>query len=352
MKRLSTGSTEVRNMPEAENVSKESQFVLGVVDLFAVLLPGAIIIFWILRLFRYDWLTDKPWEARNWVVLFVASYVAGHVISAIGSILLDRIYDRSYKLAASKATEKHARLRLRAKSVLKHKLDTCYDGKDNALEWAQSFIRLSSGPASAEIDRLEADSKFFRSLAAVLIAGWFAFCLSPDWSSAAWLRWCGAASVLPVLLLRIVQNESLSEVLERRKQQILGTLRHDPKLSGRTDSELEALAESRANAQVSRKDGYWAVVTWTAWALLVAVPPWSALHSYSPWLGAGWGNLGPVLPLSLHAKTPAAHEHDLLVPACNRQALEGPGVGSYLALRFRLRHNQHAQIKRKASSFV
>jgi hypothetical protein len=153
-----------------ESAPKTGELYLGIVDLFAVILPGAIITFVVEKGFaldsHYEWLRG----AQGWAVFLATSYIVGHLVSAFGGMLLDKVYDTGYKL--SKAHSGYFRIRIRARDVVKAALKSFYSEKDNAMEWAGIIARLGSAPASAEIDRLEADSKFFRSLTTVLILGW------------------------------------------------------------------------------------------------------------------------------------------------------------------------------------
>jgi hypothetical protein len=154
----------------AESAPKTSELYLGIVDLFAVILPGAIITFLLQKGFNLD--SHPEWfnGAQGWAVFLAASYIVGHLVSAIGGWLLDKIYDTGFKLR--KDHKSYFRIRLRARDLMQSVLKPYFSDKDNAMEWAGIFARLRSAAASAEIDRLEADSKFFRSLMAVLIIGW------------------------------------------------------------------------------------------------------------------------------------------------------------------------------------
>lgn len=153
-----------------ESAPKASELYLGIVDLFAVILPGAIIAFLVQR--SFDLNSDSEWlkGAQGWAVFLAASYIVGHLVSALGGVLLDKIYDTGFKLNPTHRS--YFSIRLRARDVMKSVLKSSFEDKDNAMEWAGIIVRLRSAPASAEIDRLEADSKFFRSFTTVLILGW------------------------------------------------------------------------------------------------------------------------------------------------------------------------------------
>ena len=78
---------------------KPSDFFVGVVDFFAVLLPGAALVY----LFRpfltddvpIDWLPST--STQSWVLFLVLAYIVGHLLHALGSQLLDDyVYGKIY----------------------------------------------------------------------------------------------------------------------------------------------------------------------------------------------------------------------------------------------------------------
>lgn len=80
-------------------VAKPSDFFVGVTDFFAVLLPGASVLY----LFRPLILTrtPMPWlpatPAQGWALFLVLAYIVGHLLHAIGSWLLDNyVYGKLY----------------------------------------------------------------------------------------------------------------------------------------------------------------------------------------------------------------------------------------------------------------
>lgn len=153
-----------------ESAPKTSELYLGIVDLFAVILPGAIITFLVQKGLNVESQAEWFKGAQGWAVFLAVSYIVGHVVSAVGGLLLDKIYDTGFKLR--KDHKSYFRIRLRARDLMQSVLKPFFSDKDNAMEWAGIIARLRSAAASAEIDRLEADSKFFRSLLTVLILGW------------------------------------------------------------------------------------------------------------------------------------------------------------------------------------
>jgi hypothetical protein len=262
-------------MPEAgESAPKTSDFFLGVVDFFAIILPGCLLVYWAQRALNLGGYVSPEWTAgtRGWAVFLVAAYVAGHIAFALGGLLFDKVYDQTYKLAPAENRKDYCLVRIRAKDLTKALLTKYYVDGDNALEWAATFVRLGSSAASAEIDRLEADSKFFRSLAVVLVLIWSfnPLSLTPH---AHW-AWVSLITSVPVVALRIGLwlAGSISGSLEAQKKDISKELLKTKHLK-ELDFELEAEAEAQANEEVSKWRRRWSWCALAAWVLLVAGPP-------------------------------------------------------------------------------
>jgi hypothetical protein len=80
-------------------VVKPSDFFIGVSDFFAVLLPGASVLYLfqplVLARLPIPWLPATP--AQGWSLFIVLAYIAGHLLHAVGSWLLDDyVYDKFY----------------------------------------------------------------------------------------------------------------------------------------------------------------------------------------------------------------------------------------------------------------
>jgi hypothetical protein len=153
---------------------KPSDFFIGVMDFFAILVPGAILTFML-----------APWATREvfgpilpiinsnetgWAVFVLAAYVLGHLLHHLGSIL-DYTYDHIYVKAKRKHGEEF--ILKKTREIMNKDL-----GQDNGLSpfvWAGSYVRIKSATAALELDRSGGDSKFFRSLCLVAFANCFAF---------------------------------------------------------------------------------------------------------------------------------------------------------------------------------
>jgi hypothetical protein len=154
----------------SEGGYKPADFFVGVVDLFAIVLPGALLTFLIHSL-GYTSLLDKhlPEKPEKWVAFLIASYILGHFVFAVGSKPLDTLYEKTYKRWYREYLDSLLKV---AKPILRdtYKVQFTFEEKYvSVLEWATTFVRLQNASAASEIDRLEADSKFFRSLATLVV---------------------------------------------------------------------------------------------------------------------------------------------------------------------------------------
>ena len=94
-----------------------------------------------------------PPGTAGWVIFLFAAYLLGHIVFLLGSYL-DNIYDPIRKLVWPKAT------------------DFAYQQADRIKRdrlGAKAAKAINHPAGMAEVARLEADSKFFRSLVVVLV---------------------------------------------------------------------------------------------------------------------------------------------------------------------------------------
>ncbi|HEY2169518.1 MAG TPA: NUDIX domain-containing protein [Candidatus Angelobacter sp.] len=167
------------------------KFFIGVIDFFSVLLPGAVLTFFVKApLWR---LLEYKSGADELAIFLIVSYLLGHFIFLIGSAALDdHVYDRvkaatfaeqvAYVAGGKRLSPFWARLLARA--VIKKnvpqpvrqaiKIKEYYlsplnaSASINAFQWAKAQLTLDHPEALASVQRFEADSKFFRSLFVVL----------------------------------------------------------------------------------------------------------------------------------------------------------------------------------------
>ena len=188
--------------------AKPSDFFLGVIHFFAILLPGAALVYLtypLLFLIRpWAW---KPIErhlppsgsTESWIVFLMGAYIVGHFLNAVAG-KLDFGYDNKYLKEHHPDHHRAAQI-IKSDQLLEEKLRALKangrvliarvfeDVKEANLgtslyNWCLSYIRLSNDQAAAEVDRYQADSKFFRSLVFVFAAG-FLVALLNGWVAAA-----------------------------------------------------------------------------------------------------------------------------------------------------------------------
>ena len=169
-------------------MAKPSDFFVGVTDLFSILLPGAAITYACLRLEQLaskDVLLLRQLETKEgWVAFFVVAYLLGHVLDMAGAFVLDPLYDATYaNWKRSSSTMKFKEwMRCRLRWMQKEERDRTSNlndtllqmaqrraaltmpPKDRVYQWSRTWTILKSPLAFTEIERLQANSKFFRGM--------------------------------------------------------------------------------------------------------------------------------------------------------------------------------------------
>src|SRR5260221_1350691 len=158
---------------------KPGDFFLGVLDFFAILLPGSLATWLAIQYIpassvraalTFEFMGDdaKPDTLVAGAAFVLSSYLLGHFVFMAGS-RLDQSYDRWRKRAHAFERDKA----YKAVYALKEELTPgLVGGELTTLKWARAYIQVKSAEARLEIDRLEAEQKFFRSL--VVLAALFA----------------------------------------------------------------------------------------------------------------------------------------------------------------------------------
>lgn len=149
---------------------KPSDFFIGVTELFAILIPGFIVLAglnWILE-FR---ISEPGQDTWNWICILIGSYLVGAVFFAIGA-RFDRIYDR-YMWADKDGGQPRPRGDSPALQKVKDyraTLSNDLSGKVvNNYKWSRSLLQAHRPVAWTEVLRAETDSKLFRSLVIPLL---------------------------------------------------------------------------------------------------------------------------------------------------------------------------------------
>ncbi len=185
-------------------VAKPVDFYVGATDIFAILLPGAVVTWSIWLLFgEMGEVQNKlpKYNAALWAAFILFSYAAGHFIFIISSSIditfnmfrkhilnqcmnSDKFETEKAALTAitalrrvSLSAERHSAgdfvdeaAEAWARRIL-HKSGSCSTITEpmNSYQWARAVLRLRAPAALAEVLRHEADSKFFRSMFVVLL---------------------------------------------------------------------------------------------------------------------------------------------------------------------------------------
>ncbi|HYI47734.1 MAG TPA: hypothetical protein VEX35_04640 [Allosphingosinicella sp.] len=227
---------------------KAQDLLLGVRDFFAVLIPGAVLLFVLTAVAALDevapeWLVAaasaaqkqsaalKLSETGNVFVFAIAAYAAGQIVSAasslldwpvdwfertcgrwsIGNPLLRRLDPRvrlwRFRCLAMELKDEATWALLwpdASRTDRPERRSNCFDDRFNPLWSVRSFwrdyLRLNKPDAIAELDRIESAQKMFRSLGVVLLA--MAGILAPSLST---LQLAGTALLFLLCYLLFVR---------------------------------------------------------------------------------------------------------------------------------------------------
>lgn len=146
---------------------KPSEFYVGILDFFAILLPGAIATAILAP--RYGDLivgaliADLKNDTSKWAAFLICAYFTGHLIFLLGSYI-DSLYNALRQRLNPYDNESAFQCATRIRDFLVNESER---NALNTFQWSRSVL-ISICPAAAEdVHRLEADSKFFRSLLVV-----------------------------------------------------------------------------------------------------------------------------------------------------------------------------------------
>ncbi len=156
-------------------MSKPSEVYVGVLDLFAILLPGAvataILAPKIGALVIGPLIAEPATDAGRWGTFLIASYFIGHLIFLVGSYV-DRIYNVLREWISPYGNESAFQCATRVRDSLVNENEKA---ALNTFQWARSVLIAKCPAAADDVHRLEADSKFFRSLLVVCVLAFAVF---------------------------------------------------------------------------------------------------------------------------------------------------------------------------------
>ena len=152
---------------------KLSDLYVGVIDLFAILLPGALLAGALAVLIPIP----EPLqgllasEGARWVAFAFAAYALGHFAFLLSAKADDWFYDGYRKKKWPKADDPGKLYPMATGLRLAQFPNGANPGDDlpmNTFKWAKTVLMLRAPGALADVQRYEADSKFFRSMMVVL----------------------------------------------------------------------------------------------------------------------------------------------------------------------------------------
>lgn len=158
-------------------MAKLGDLYLGVIDFFSIMLPGALLT---ASIVSFPGVMSTPplpalidaGETAQWLAFAVCSYALGHFLFPVAARLDGFLYDpyRKRKWPDSKSFIAARDIRV---AFFGNAKPACKDDPMNTFKWAKATLMLRAPAALADVNRYEADSKFFRSLAVVLpVVAW------------------------------------------------------------------------------------------------------------------------------------------------------------------------------------
>lgn len=200
------------------------KFFIGLMDFFSILLPGALLTYLLMDQYGPVVLGDCRYMsiegAEGWAAFLLASYLFGHLIFLLGS-LLDWLYDRLRICTLNKQIKRMAYcgclmpwiVRVVVWLVFKRERDLAVECAEklrknaltplkasntiNTFQWCKVVLSSDKTEHLAVVQRFEADSKFFRCLAVVLFLMPFVWSPERGWSLAGYL------AVLAMLIMAL-----------------------------------------------------------------------------------------------------------------------------------------------------
>src|SRR5450631_1768184 len=179
-------------------MAKPADFFVGVTDLFSVILPGAALAYVCYLVEKHTGSDVLGFRAlgmyEGYLAFFVAAYLLGHVMDMVGAATLDNLYDLTYAhwkrsdpmslrqwmkrsprrlkvewiraLRGISQTRKRKTFRRDDEVFRQARIaaGTARPAGFNVYKWTRSWIAVYSSSAFAEVERMQANSKFFRGM--------------------------------------------------------------------------------------------------------------------------------------------------------------------------------------------
>ena len=169
---------------------KPQNIYISVIDFFSVLLPGGLLTYFLLGVFyKYVFgdgnIFPEPTNSTViWIVFVIVAYIIGNIVFTLASFLdvsynkilrplFESKYDLTYK-TARQIHSKYINTDDQLKELLAQKQISDAEHREilknkkcelfNTFKWSQHFLLFKKPEALAEVQQVEANSKFFRSL--------------------------------------------------------------------------------------------------------------------------------------------------------------------------------------------
>jgi hypothetical protein len=142
-------------------MDKPNEFYVGVLDLFGILLPGAVAAALLeprIGDLIFGSLVSRPSsEPAKWAAFLVIAYFLGHLIFLLGSCL-----DPWYNKLRERFDPYDDKSAYQAATSIRDSILTEQERKPlNTFQWARAVLLAKCPAAAQDVHRLEADSKFF-----------------------------------------------------------------------------------------------------------------------------------------------------------------------------------------------
>lgn len=172
------------------------KFFIGIIDFFSILLPGALLTFLMQDNLGPYLLGERYYNlvgTKGWLAFLFTSYLLGHIIFMLGSLVLDDFVYDGIRNGAYEKQIKNLANGERLSCALARGLAACFfkevsiqalsqavrikeyylgphntSSAINGFQWCKARLALEHPEVLVTVQRFEADSKFFRSLVIVI----------------------------------------------------------------------------------------------------------------------------------------------------------------------------------------
>ena len=162
-------------------MAKPSDFYVGTISFFAILVPGAVGIAvlepWVGTAVLGPIISNPTSPSAWWAVGLISSYFLGHLIFLVGSYL-DSFYDRIRRKRNPYTNESAYQCATQIRGEI---LTESEHKAANTFQWSRSILTALFPAAASDVHELEADSKFFRSLLVVFCFSGIVLLIRAKW---------------------------------------------------------------------------------------------------------------------------------------------------------------------------